>query len=104
MKKREEYIEAVRNYSLYSNKQRNILAALIESAIQDIATISPRVLSEVTGATQPVVYKAIKRFIEDGIMESLNTKTGKLGVFKIYTIKLDEIEEIHEKTKNLKNK
>ena len=80
------------------------MAALIESAIQDIATISPRVLSEVTGATQPVVYKAIKRFIEDGIMESLNTKTGKLGVFKISTIKLDEIEEIHEKTKNRRKK
>ena len=44
MKKREEYIEAVRNYSLYSNKQRNILVRGISSKyphlvdVEDLST------------------------------------------------------------------
>ena len=98
------YIEAIKNCDLYTKKQKLILAALVEASIDDIATISPRTLSEITGATQPVVYKAVKRFKEENILTPVETSNNKLRVFQLHKPKLDEIEQIHKKTQKLKNK
>ena len=98
------YIEAIKNCELYTKKQKLILSALVEVSIDDIAKISPRTLSEITGATQPVVYKAVKRFQEESILTPIDTPNKKLGIFQLHKSKLDEIELIYKKTKKLKNK
>lgn len=104
MDKKNMYIEAIQNCDLYTNKQRSILSTLVQVAIDEVATISPRNLSEISGATQPVVYKAIRLFEKEKLIQSLNTANNKRGVFKLLIPKLDEIEEIYKKTKKLKNK
>ena len=104
MDKKNMYIEAIQNCDLYTNKQRSILSTLVKVAIDEVATISPRNLSEISGATQPVVYKAIRLFEKEKLIQSLNTANNKRGVFKLLIPKLDEIEEIYKKTKKLKNK
>ena len=104
MDKKNMYIEAIQNCDLYTNKQRSILSTLVKVAIDEVATISPRDLSEISGATKPVVYKAIRLFEEEKLIKSLYSTTKKRGIFKLLKPKLDEIEEIYKKTQKLKNK
>jgi len=98
------YIEAIESCDLYTKKQKLVLSALVEASINNIAKISPRTLSEITGATQPVVYKAVRRFQEENILTPLETPNNKLGIFQLHKDKLDELAQIHKKTKKLKNK
>ena len=101
MKDRELLLEAIDSYDIYTNAQRAILKVLVNVGIDNIAAITPLNLHKTTKITKPVIYKALKQFEKDEIIQSLNTDAKKLGMFRISSTKLNLIKEIYLKTKLL---
>jgi len=91
MDNKEQLIEAIDNYDLYTPHERTVLKTLLLISIDDVAIISILRLSKVSKVSRPVVYKALAAFIKHGLIEEIKDIRKVSNTFKIKRNKLQEI-------------
>lgn len=101
MNNKQDVLEAISNYEIFTIKQRSILKTLASIEIDEIATITIPTLSRVTGISSAAVYRAIKVFSDEGYIKIIDDNSRKVCKFKINSTKINDIVKVHEMMKKI---
>ena len=101
MNNKQEILEAINNYEIFTIKQRTVLKTLASIEIDEIATITIPTLSRVTGISSAAVYRAIKVFSNEGYIKVIDDNSRKVCKFRINSTKMNEIIKVHEMMKKI---
>jgi predicted transcriptional regulator len=102
MSNKEELLEAIEHYSVFTKTQRKILKSLTEIEIDGKAIVDVNTLAKVVKTSATAVYNAIKLFEKDNILQVLPSANKKMNSFLIKRARLEEIKEISTRMMKLK--
>ena len=101
MSNKEELLEAIEHYDVFTKKQKKILQTLVQASISNKAVIGVPKLASAAKATKASVYQTIDLFKKNQTLEVLMSSGGRITSFLLNEKKLEEIREIYDTTKNL---
>jgi transposase len=100
MSNKDELLEAIEHYDVFTKKQRQVLKVLANIEIDSIATVSAVSLAKMAGVSAGAIYKVVKLFKEEGYLKNIDDTARKIYRFKINKNKLEEVNEIYKSKKN----
>ena len=100
MSGKEELLEAIEHYDVFTKKQRQVLKVLANIEIDSISTVSAVSLAKMADVSPGAVYKAVHLFKEEGYLKNIDNTARKIYRFKINMNKLEEVIEIYRSKKN----
>lgn len=104
MNDKELLLEAIDNYSLFTQAQRVLLKVLVNINIDNTVTTSVEELSKLAESTKTTIYKSLNLLEEVGAIEKIKGPNKGIGIIKLKINKLNEIQEIYVKKYNLVKK
>lgn len=99
MEKKEMLKDAIKNFGGYTQKQNEVLGALIDIAVDGIVSIKPDILCELTSMKRSTVYFALNTFQKDGLIVR---DAQKQGAFKFQQKKIDNFIKMQNNINKLK--
>lgn len=107
MNDKEQMIEAIDNYQVYSAGYRKILRFLIELSIDDSAHTTVIQLSKMASLSREMIYQALDTLQEDGLIEIVKKtkgKTGRISCINLKTNKFNQILKFYNKQLEVQRK
>ena len=83
--------DAIDNYSLLTNSQKQVLKVMIQIAINDEVAATIKDLQEISKVTRSSISAAVSRFDEQGIIKLYEIRGGKFTGCMLQRNKLQEI-------------
>ncbi len=103
MSNKEELLEAIEHYDVFTKLQKNVLKIMLNAANSDNRAIIPvSMIAEMCGSTKAAVYKILHLLSSERIIETMPSK--KINTFILNTRRLEEIKEAGDIMKNIVNK
>lgn len=96
MNNKEELLEAVDYYNLFTPKYRIVLRTLINLAINNKVIITIKELSKLSGASRIIVYEATRLLEEKQMLEIAKRPHSRLSEFLLKYEYLKKIVEYHK--------
>lgn len=97
IEKEELLLEAIEDYELYSKSQRAMLKILIQTSIDNIASISTSFLMKKLNLSRYSVYLILKQLEKDNLIERIKKDGMRHDCFKINYLGLDHIIQLYQK-------
>ena len=94
MNDKELLLEAIDNYTQYTLAQRTVLKTLVSISINNIVKTNAEELSKISGITKATIYSSLKLFLKEGIIEKIEGPNRGIGIIKLISSQLDEIQKI----------
>lgn len=104
MDNKEELLEAIQHYNLFTPKFKMILKTLIDLAINNRVIITIKELSELSDASKLIVYKTIRLLEEKKMLEIAKRPKSRLSEFLLKPEYLEEIIKYYKVYAKVKNK
>ena len=101
MSNKEELLEAIEHYSVFTKTQRKMLKFLVQIETDSKSVIDVRTLAKAANTSATAVYKAIKLFEKDGILQVVTSSNNKMNNFLLKKARLEEIKEIGSKISSI---
>ena len=95
-------LKAIDNYELITHNERLVLKTLVQIAVDNIAVINIKKLSELTKVSRTLIYKAIDSFAQHGLVERGKSTRASLSTFKLKPVNLENITKHYLAQKNIK--
>lgn len=94
-------LEAIDNYDLLTPNERKILKTLVKIAVDDIAVINIKRLSEISKVSRPIIYKAMSTYNQHGLLERAESTRSSLNSFVLKKNSLKNIIKHYVAQKNI---
>ena len=94
-------IEAICDYDYYTETQRKILRTIVQTSLEGICKVSISFISQKLGVSRTAVYKALKRFVQEGDIDFKEESNSRIRLIKINLESMKNIISIHLSKKNL---
>ena len=95
-------LEAIRSYDYYTPAQRLILQIIVQTSIAGKSKITTAFIAEKANVSRTAVYKALKKFIEEGdISFDTHNKTRQRSIL-LNIDSMQKIVSLHLSKKNIK--
>ncbi len=101
MNDKEFLVKAIDNYACYTKARRKLLKIFVNIALEDISIISVTDLQKITKFSKTSIYRAIRTFKADEMIESVLPRSN---IYKINSSKLDVIVRHYLTKQNLLEK
>lgn len=98
MSNKEELLEAIEHYSVFTKNQRKILKFLVQIETGGKAIVDVNTLAKMFDISTTAVYNAIKFFEKDNVLQVIPSSNNKINSFLLKQARLDEIYTFFEKS------
>ena len=97
----ETLLEAIKDYSFYTAKQRKVLILMIKLAVDDIVTVGSEFLEKKAEVSHPTMVNILKMLQQEGIISRFRMVNTVKDSFKIDRTALDKIVKIYSAKQNI---
>lgn len=87
--------EAINDYDLYTDKQKKVLNTLVSVAVDKIAYVSVKSISDTINLAQNSTYVVLRALENDGFIERERSKGQKSNAYKLNEEKLERLVKIY---------
>lgn len=87
--------EAINDYDLYTQKQKNVLNTLVSVAVDKVAHLSVKSISDAIHLAQNSTYVVLRSLEDEGCITRERNKGQKSNAYKLNETKLDQLVKIY---------
>ena len=98
MDSKEELLEAIEHYSVYTKNRRKILKFLVQIETEGKAMADVNTLAKMFNISTTAGYHAIKFFEKDNMLQVIPSANNKINNFLLKRPRLNEIQNFFEKS------
>jgi CTP-dependent riboflavin kinase len=104
MTNKEVILEAIDNYDVYSAPGRAILKTLVAASDENnIAHLSMKSLEELSKVSKQGIYNCMRYLERDNLIERSKITGHRLSIFKLNSIKLEDIVQYYKNLQQTKS-
>ena len=92
-------ITAIDDFDMYSFNQRETLKVIVNTAVNNLSSISANYISQVTKISEPNVYSNLRKLQKDNAIKKIRTTGTKLDSFELNPEKLEYILKLYQNKK-----
>jgi len=97
---KEVFIEAIKNYDLFSDQQKRVLVTLVSVSLDNVSYISALTISKTIKLATNSVYIILRRLEETGYITRQRDKHQKSNSYLLNSSKIETLVKIYKEKKS----